>query len=425
MMMYLALFLFSLLPLISAVKVGHGVPKTLFNCEGINCVANETCCADKQHGSICCIEETSFCCPSGDGLPSRCCPRWMVCCDGGQYGCCDPQDLKVKKPETGVIAYALFDEGDITDGSSLWGFKIDLSDATKTQQHIPGFNDYDEITRLFTYNPVKNLFYLLRANFSHPGFDGTEPITLTTVDPVKLTSVDTPVTGAAGLLTGFLYSYKLDTIIAATYRWSDKVKVGYNFYFVDTKTGVAKLVSQSTFPEGKDNYEGWFDEISVDGSLVYRLGYQDVPNSIGLGLGITNITQSQATTEWYNNVGVSNGLRYMSLNIFENDFISMAQDDDTNLSVVRWNLSGAAPKVLVALYDAHPPRFFGPIAEAIDYVNSKYYTLVVHNGIIPVQTDRWALATVDLKSGENSITPLYPWMLAGIDSLSGFGIPNQ
>jgi hypothetical protein len=47
-----------------------------------------------------------------------------------------------------------------------------------------------EMTRVFTFNPTKSLFYLVSANFTQPGFNGKEPITLTTVDPAKGTTAD-------------------------------------------------------------------------------------------------------------------------------------------------------------------------------------------------------------------------------------------
>lgn len=303
---------------------------------------------------------------------------------------------------------------------------IDLAEATKTQRTINNFDDYGEMVRVFTFDPKKSLFYLLRANFTQPGFNGTEPITLTTINPITAADPTTVlVKGAAGLVTGFHFNSKLNVIQFATYNWVDNKKVGYNFYNLDTTTGIAKTVSTVAFG-AKDNWEGWFHEISDSGKHLYRLGYKDVINSLDWGLGITDISVSPAKSIWIDNITLPSGLSYLSINAFGDDFISMAEDYTGALSVVRWNYKKGNHLVLAGLSDGYDTRFFGPITEQIDYQNSKYYALVVHDGIIPVQTDRWALAMVDLKSPANYWTsPISPWMVAGVDSVAGFGIPQQ
>lgn len=74
-------------------------------CDGYCCdAASESCCADPMYGhtrrsrgavrfadwccvllnsqgGVCCIEEETFCCPSNNDHPNRCCPRWTVCCE--------------------------------------------------------------------------------------------------------------------------------------------------------------------------------------------------------------------------------------------------------------------------------------------------------------------------------------------------------
>jgi len=346
----------------------------------------------------------------------------MVCCtQGGRYGCCSPGEIQ--KSTIASTAYALFDEAAWDGDSSLYGFTIDTSTAEKTQIQIPTFDDFGEMPRVFVFDSVLNLFYLLRANFTGPGFNGTEPIYATTADPAKGTSSQILVRGATGLVTGFQYIRQLKMILFATYLWEGGKQTGYNFYHVDPKVGNAILVSSMRYTT--DNYVGWFHETSLDGSLVYRLGFQDAAHGIDPGLGLTDISSKTSTTVWYDNFTQPAGLDfYISIDLYGNSFLSLAGDSSGELNIVQWNLQ-TAPKVLANLGDAHETEFFGPIASCLNHQQTGYFALVVHDGLIPIQTDRWALAVLDLTSGSTSTTPISPWMIAGTDSVAGFGIADS
>jgi len=349
----------------------------------------------------------------------------MVCCRFGKYGCCNPFEHKEKSAAANT-AYALFDEAGWDGSSNLYGFTIDTNSAEKSQIEIPSFEDYGEIPRVFTFDGSRNLFYLLRANFTDPGFNGTAQIFATTTDPVKGTSTQILVQGAAGLVTGFEYVRSIDKIVFATYTWKDGKRVGYSFYIVDPAVGKALRVSTFTFGSDGDNYVGWFEAVSADGTKLYRIGYQDVVNSVGQGLGITDISKSVASTVWHDGFSQPTGLNfYSTIDLYQDTYLSLATDtNDGTLSIVQWSLT-TAPHVLAQLGDAHFPMYFGPIASALDHQQTKYCALVVHDGWDPVQTARWALAVLDLKTKKATTTSISPWMIAGVDSATGFGLSDQ
>uniref|UniRef100_A0A6B2LBY9 Uncharacterized protein n=1 Tax=Arcella intermedia TaxID=1963864 RepID=A0A6B2LBY9_9EUKA len=273
------------------------------------------------------------------------------------------------------------------------------------------------------FDPANVLFYLLRANFSNPGFDGSEPILLYVIDPKQGSTVVSAIQGASGLVTGMHYNKNMKMIQFATYHWSGNQKVGYDFYLLDPKSTVAKQVSTIQFGT-VDNYCGWFKETSEDGTILYRLGFQDAPAESGFGLGLTDISQSTATTVWVNNFTIPSDFNYFdSFTVYKNTFYSLAEDSSGALSLVKWSLDGPAT-VVATLGDAYLPTLFGEIAEALNADGTMYYALVVHEGIIPIETDRWALASVDLTNNSGSTVSISPWMIAGTDSLSGFGIAN-
>lgn len=50
--------------------------------------------------------------------------------------------------------------------------------------------------------------------------EGKEPLSLYNIDPVSGAGNKTAITGATGLVTGFLYDSKKDQLIFATYKWN-------------------------------------------------------------------------------------------------------------------------------------------------------------------------------------------------------------
>jgi hypothetical protein len=137
--------------------------------------------------------------------------------------------------------------------------------------------------------------------------------------------------------------------------------VAYQFYTVDPTTGVATMFSTCDNFTGiscwgfcgnalVDAYCGWFDEVSNDGSLVYRLGYQNVVQQQGFGLGITgnagfnkillgiDLSQPNAVDKFYAVPLPQNYDNYVSLSLYKDGFISLSPDSTWgNLAVVKVN----------------------------------------------------------------------------------------
>jgi len=383
--------------------------------------ATETCCPDPQHGAICCIEETTFCCPPDDMFPSRCCPRWMICCQGGRYGCCDPDEVKKEKATT--KAWALFEIPTWSDDTPLYSLNLDFTTGYKTQTEVNGFNDWGEMTRLFTFDERRSLFYLPQANFTNNKHD----ITIFIIDPTTGKTTSKPINGPVDLVTGFTYHYGVDKIIFATYLYQSNKKVGYNFYSTDPVTFDTKLISTYMNQNGDDSYVGWFHELSSDGTKVYRVGFRDVVRQIDFGLSTTDISKSVATMSWFTNISIPDNFGfYVSLNLYKDRFLSLAPSTavwtEDELSLIEWGFDGTS-KIILDLGDAHETPFFGPIAEAMSVDETTYVAVYVSNSMIDQHLDRWAVASVDLTTGKYTINNISPWMMAETDSISGLGIP--
>jgi hypothetical protein len=165
-----------------------------------------------------------------------------------------------------------------------------------------------------------------------------------------------------------------------------------------------------------------------------------------------DISGSVAKTQWISDVSVPESLSfYISLNVYGDDFISLAPDWEGDLSVVlvcfnkstasvcrykrtcfQWNLNGTS-KVLAELDDAYTTPYFGPIIEYITPDQSAYLALCVYDSDIDSDLDRWAVAKVDLpsmrtiamllKTGVNLIHQLNNrWQLSRVGAVAvGFG----
>eukprot|EP01130_Rhizamoeba_saxonica_P019264 TRINITY_DN9911_c0_g1_i1.p1 TRINITY_DN9911_c0_g1~~TRINITY_DN9911_c0_g1_i1.p1 ORF type:complete len:458 (-),score=96.59 TRINITY_DN9911_c0_g1_i1:43-1416(-) len=404
-------------------------PKGSQCCNDTCCeMPEETCCPDPKHGGVCCVQETTACCPPSFNHPSRCCPQWFVCCEAGRYGCCDPS---TGKPAEDSIAYALFEIPDWSGNTPMYTMELELASGNrKDQTQITGFDDWGELTRVFLYDPKKNLFFLPQANFTAPPHskdDPMRPITLYAVNPKTGVTTSKIIKGATDKVTGYVYNVNTGNIVMATYTYKNGNKNGYNFYSLNTDTAVATLKSSIVFGD-TDNYVGYFHAISDDGNAVYRLGYEDVIHSASPGLGITDISTTTVKTNWINNISTPTGYQwFISLNTYQNgEFISLAPADSelgTNeLSVIQWNIHGDT-KVIAELGNAHETPYFGPLAEYMAHDKSVYAAVVVHNNFLDSNYDRWSLVNVALPSGKTNVMPIYPFMMAQSDSVSGLGIP--
>eukprot|EP01116_Phalansterium_solitarium_P021085 TRINITY_DN6437_c0_g1_i2.p1 TRINITY_DN6437_c0_g1~~TRINITY_DN6437_c0_g1_i2.p1 ORF type:complete len:461 (-),score=169.07 TRINITY_DN6437_c0_g1_i2:116-1498(-) len=396
-------------------------------CQDGCCTGGETCCPDKQHGSVCCLEETTFCCAPTDVLPSRCCPRWMVCCPTGRYGCCDPatglppsDDPDAPRLTAPTAAYSVY----LDSSTQLSAMTIDTSSGKRTQVSVPGFATYGEIVRVFTYDPTNNLFYLPQANFLTN--TTVTNITLNVVDPVSGWWTAQTITGAVedGVndVAGFEFNPRTGLMVMSTIVTDDSDNVlGYNFYNVDPTSAEATLIN--TYRSDNDTYVGWFGALSTDGTTVYRLGYQDVYDSTVFGLGVTNITGPTVTSVWHADLpGVSGLGPYASLNVYGDGFLSLAPSTRTgDYSLVKWQLDGTA-SVIATFSNAYNVPIFGYIAEYIN-VEQNYYAALVVRMTEPGTLDRWVLLTVDLTTNKSQELDLTPDMLAKLTSVAGLGFP--
>ena len=99
------------------------------------CTSDESCCPDPKYGVVCCETQQTYCCPPMPqfGIPSRCCPRWMVCCTQGRYGCCDPGAVAADAPEVGAATqlYGMLFSS-LEPGNGLFSMAIDSTTGDYT-----------------------------------------------------------------------------------------------------------------------------------------------------------------------------------------------------------------------------------------------------------------------------------------------------
>mmetsp|Transcript_28096 Transcript_28096/g.45235 ORF Transcript_28096/g.45235 Transcript_28096/m.45235 type:complete len:517 (-) Transcript_28096:123-1673(-) len=448
-------------------------------CGGGCCSHGESCCADDQ-GSTCCLVQNSFCVPKDSSTgtyPARCCPRWTVGCAVGSVGCCDPaqawQRLSIEKDEDslprstlvskddrffdegedaiqGTPAYALVVSGAAKQTAALLALTIDTSTG-KIARKLPvtGFAAHDpagESTREFLWDTKRKLFYYFDANFTANG--GARPAGgrdtyLVSVDPTTGQAKPMLVEGAKDYPTGYAL-HEDGHVRMATEAWDNAGKsvVGYHFYSVDPEEAKATLLASNVKGSGESGnpefYAGYHRGVSVDGSSVYRLGYEEVTQMTTQGLGVTTVASgSKATTKWVPEPAQGHDF-FLTFDRLGNDsalsgggetFLSLAPSTSKrsrSLDVVQWSIEDSNTYEVIASFpNAHPPRATG--LGTLGYVattlsGNSYAALVVEYGMQPM-LDRWSIAVVDLSSPKNStMHPLSPWSAAGIWSASGLGL---
>jgi hypothetical protein len=409
-------------------------------CCGETCCAipSESCCQDKVHGDICCEVQNTFCCPPSTLFPSRCCPRWTVCCDttiGGRYGCCDITDTqqtvdserteRLQDPprafgtaqSTGAKGSMLFLKGSLTTSTTeLAGLTVDLASGDYTQVHVSGYDDWQEITRIFTYDPNRNVFYLPQTNYlEQPPY----PIVLYTLDATSGSGTSLAVTGAEGAVASYKYEPSLDVLYMSTNSAG-----GYTYYTVNVQTGAAQAYS-SVANTTDYQYGGWFNDISADGKTAYRVGVEDPVTQNNPGVGVIDLSTAEGSVNWISSydIPIPSGFTwYFSLSCYGDSFLSLAQDSDNELSLVLWNLNGTANVLSTLGGDAHTTPKFGPLAQYVNQEQTQIAVAFVYNGFTSI-LDRWVLTLVDLPSGATTELYLSPRIVAEISSVSGVGIP--
>jgi hypothetical protein len=432
--------------------------------------ATESCCADPVNGDVCCIKENTFCCPPQPSLdlPSRCCPRWYVCCDGGRFGCCDPDTMV---PSEQLEAFGLFLEPTWLGPMVFNAATIDVKSGTRTEVGVTGFHTEQETTRTFMFDKVASMFYLLQANFTAPQNSSSDvpayPIHLFKIDPTTGLTQSLLVQGAVNEVTGYRFLHRRRVIVMATWWYSSPTAadasssspsssgsppapVGYIFYHVDIDTAVATEVGRMANPSnGTDTYAGWFHESSADGSLLYRLGYEDVVQSLNFGIGVVNLSAKPSPTLSWTTLPRPDGTHghYRTLNLWHGNgplksadtdegpgdrvaFLSLAPTYNLtragDLSLFAWTLSNPFGAVKVATFpNAHTTPDFGPISECLSYDETHYAAVFVQDSPLGKDFDTYGIGLVRLDGGNSSgrEVMLTPEMVAVTVSVSGLGIP--
>ncbi|EGD72314.1 hypothetical protein PTSG_00332 [Salpingoeca rosetta] len=395
---------------------------------------NDTCCDNTQSccEGTCCEKQTTFCCPKLSPHPARCCPRWTVCCPGGQDGCCTPFEaqaymaqpftkmhLKEDSVKAGSkVIYALFNEV-----STVKAVTIDAETGKiLANKKVEGFNNWGEMTRLFTYDESRNLFYYMEANFLSDTLP--RPLYLYTVDPVTGQATKKTVQGANNFPSGYTYSCTLDAIVLGTEKLDGSGnRVGYLYYTVDPTTAVATKKSESSF-QGEDDYAGWFHAVSVNGSLALRQGYKNVVEESVSGLGVTSLSSPTTAVQWYYTQAAASHNFYETLNpIADGVFLSLAQQSVGNHSydLLKWSPGGVG-RVVASLGNSHPVPFFGYVASQLNCKRSTLLTATVEAHAPAILNDRWVIGVFDVSSSSFRQLDIDPKLPAEETSVSGLGV---
>lgn len=310
----------------------------------------------------------------------------------------------------------MFVEPQFTGPVPMKTFSLDVSTGYRGAQHtVSGFDDFGEITRKFMWNAKAKEFLLLQANFTgdNPSYGG--PITLFRIDAQSGQGVSKKVSGATSEVTGYALHEASETVYFATYASSKKQS--YNFYTLDLKTNAATKISTHNFGSS-DDFAGWFTAISEDGKSLFRLGYRDVVSQSDSGLAVIDISQDSANVTFHSVAAPSGHNFFVSFNLYNSEFLSLAPDAYGSLSLFKWNIASPASKI--ADVGGYQTPYFGPIAEAVS-IAQNYYAAVVVEHEIDHNYDRWGVVFVDLKAGSSIKNGVWPYMLAETDSVSGFG----
>jgi len=318
------------------------------------------------------------------------------------------------------LVYSLFVMGDESKFSSV---SVDVTSGQRSVTDIRGFNDWDEVQRVFMWDANNTLFYLIQTNFLASTSD-LHNVTLYTVDPVSGLTTAKQIVGlveeGAVDVPGFAFNYKTNEIIVSVEFAQQDNNTGYRFYSVNPQTAAATLLS--TYVSDNDSFAGWFDAISPDGRTLYRWGYQNVFAQLNPGLSVTDISTSTASLT-FTGVDIPSGLEnYLSLNLVGDEFLSLAPATITgDLRLLKWDLSGGVTST-TPLTNAHNTPFFGPIAEYVNEAQTQYAAIVVSHGVVGA-LDRWTLFLVDLPSMDVKEVQIDPILLAQADSVAGLGLP--
>eukprot|EP00010_Vexillifera_abyssalis_P007360 CAMPEP_0201548138 /NCGR_PEP_ID=MMETSP0173_2-20130828/4652_1 /ASSEMBLY_ACC=CAM_ASM_000268 /TAXON_ID=218659 /ORGANISM="Vexillifera sp., Strain DIVA3 564/2" /LENGTH=388 /DNA_ID=CAMNT_0047957419 /DNA_START=385 /DNA_END=1552 /DNA_ORIENTATION=- len=346
-----------------------------------------------------------------------------------------PSSLPLKKIGNinATKSTALFQHG----GGAFRAYQFSNADGQDSFIDVKGYDTFGESTRMFLYNQAANVFYMLQANFTQPPQspqDPKRPIHLYTVDPITGRTSQTLIENAQNQVTGLVYSHQQKSIIFATRWWDSGKSVGYKFYSLDPTCSQAKLLSSlRTTTMTQDPWAGYISGLSADGTILYRVGYQNAETGERPGLGMTDISKSPATTKWISPIPVppqhqfyvSSNVLYSNTSATQPTFLSLSPNLFGKLALVEWSPYGKA-KVLIQLDNAHEPAIFGSLAEVISDDNQVYSAMLVKDAR-RFTRDKWELLTVNLNAPSTNFTLVetQPTLNSGVNSISGLGIVQQ
>eukprot|EP00045_Choanoeca_perplexa_P004707 m.39944 g.39944 ORF g.39944 m.39944 type:complete len:440 (+) comp12716_c0_seq2:2-1321(+) len=410
--------------------------------DGYQCCDGNICCsANNQSSSICCdgktescckgtccLAQTTFCCPGINGHPDRCCPRWTVCCPGGQDGCCTPEEAQryygtadVTEPAAGNhVLHTLF-----LEVSNLKAASIEIETGKiLTNNLVTGFNPWQEITRPFAYDSQREVFYYMEADFLNkpPSLD-KRPLYLYTIDAATGKGKQQTVSGAFNFPAGFEYNCHDNKLYVATKLLNPQGNLtGYGFYTVDVTTAAATLIS-STNASNDNAYDGWFHELSPDASTFYRLGYRDVVSEQDFGIGSTDVTHNPGATQWTGVQAAPEHQYYETINEHDGQFYSLALSiRNQSYNLLQWT-PVSIPRIVAYLNNSHPLPFFGHVITTRSCATGTYIAAVVEDHKPGIVADRWAFHMVDLASGQQQTLETETEFPANEFSIAALGLP--
>jgi hypothetical protein len=355
-------------------------------------------------------------------------------------------------------AWALVQEDQLI-GSGLKVLGVDMASGQISEQHlVTGFeDDFGGSVRDFQFDYDRQKFYYLDANFTaNLGVRPTQgrDILLYTIDAATGSLTKATVEGAKDYPTGFSMSESGGMILMATEAFGggggNSTVTGFNFFSLDPEAAKATAVGSVQRGSGESDpgyYAGYHRASDATGSKAFRLGYERVIEQAGPGLGSVSISSGSASASFDTTVqALADHDFYMSMDRYGSagEFLSLApstQSKTRDLDLVRWtaatatavaddaNNGGSANATVVAkLGNAHPPRSIGggDLGYMATFSHGDTFVALVEaqdaTGGPFDKKDRWALAVVDVPSGQGGTMPLTPKDVAGEWSVSGIGI---
>jgi hypothetical protein len=317
-------------------------------------------------------------------------------------------------------AYALFTQANVKGGNPLSVLKIDLNTGKKTEK-VTSFNDYGETARSFIWAHQINSFILPQTNYLAPGLQVALNVIEAETGALSVKSLQ----GVAGEVTGFCWTG--GSVILGTYN---SAKTGYNYYSVDASRGIATLITSRAFPNGQDDYSGWFKRC-ISSSQLVRMGFQDVINEERFGVAITKIGSS-GTLSTFHQILPPGGYadQFATVEILPSSgpsenitmlFLCPYGSVDGEYSVCKWSPGQSQATVLAKLGNAHETDFFGPVSTSVNDEGTQYGAIAIARSILGNKFDRWEASLVSLVTGAVQRHDLSPWMVGETDNVAGMG----